>query len=64
MSIMRIEKEYSRLVSLGNFENFRVGLKASMILKDASAKKIKIVSNKLLKLLKSIVEQEINSLQG
>ena len=62
---MKITRSYEQLVSFGagSFENAKVGITLSSETDCKSVEEIKTNSNKLLKLAKSIVEEEVTLLK-
>ena len=61
---MIIKKSYDRNINLGNYQTARVGITLEKEIKGkVTSEKLKEVSNKLLKVGKKIVNEELEDLQ-
>ena len=61
---MIIKKEYNRNINLGNYQTARIGITLEKEIKGkVTSEKLKEVSNKLLKVGKKIVNEELEDLQ-
>jgi hypothetical protein len=61
---MKISKNYSRNINLGNYQTARIGITLEKEIKDkVTGEQLKEVSNKLLQISKKIVNEELESIK-
>lgn len=60
---MKISKNYSRNVNLGNYETARVGITLDKEIENPSKEKVEKISKSLLNLCKKLVHEELKQIK-